>query len=275
VNNYLGQLGLSAQERRIVVGIFLVVFIVLNYLFVWPSFGQWGSLDKERLKMLGSISDYNRVIQQDIATNGWRKQIELLTQQEGASVMEHPVDAQVQLQNTIRAQERKTGVYIESANPGSVKTNEFFEEQSTSITLECQEPQLVGFLYHMGMDPAMIRVAMLNLKPADNNRYRLKATMTLQANYAKKPASAVNELAAEKHVPGGRPPGSPGSKPATPAVAKPPGVPAPTDARAARRSPDGQFVPKSGRQPPAGKNPPVPGRPVPPGRNVPGQKAAD
>ncbi len=275
MNNYLGQLGLTAHERRIVVGIFLVVFVVLNYLFVWPSFGQWGSLDKERLQMLDKISNYNKVIQQDYATNGWKKQIEILTQQEGASVMEHPVDAQVQLQNTIRAQERKTGVYIESANPGTVKTNEFFEEQSTSISLECQEPQLVSFLYHMGMDPAMIRVAMLNLKPADNNRYRLKATLTLTANYAKKPPSAVSELATDKQLPRARPGAPPASRPATAAVARPHGPPAPLDRQPARHSPDGHFVPKNGRQPPTGKNPTLPGRPAPPGRNIPGQKAAD
>jgi hypothetical protein len=189
--------------------------------------------------------------------------------------MEHPVDAQVQLQNTIRAQERKTGVFIESANPGTVKTNEFFEEQSTAISLECQEPQLVSFLYHMGMDPAMIRVSMLTLQPADNNRYRLKARLTLTANYAKKPASAVSETVAEKHVPGARPNGPPAAKPATAASAKPHGAPAPADAQAARHSPDGRFVPKSAKQPPTGRSPTVPGRPMPPARNVPGQKAAD
>jgi hypothetical protein len=70
------------------------------------------------------------------------------------------------LKDTIRAQERKTGV-MSSIGPGSVKTNEFFEEHSTTITVQSQEPQLVNFLYNMGMDPAMIRVAKLDLQPFD------------------------------------------------------------------------------------------------------------
>ena len=47
MNNFLGQLNLTTQERRIVVAIFLVVVVVLNLLFVWPHFGEWGRLKKQ------------------------------------------------------------------------------------------------------------------------------------------------------------------------------------------------------------------------------------
>jgi hypothetical protein len=48
MNNFLNQLNLTPQERRIVVGIiFLVVIVVLNLLFVWPHFGEWGSINKQ------------------------------------------------------------------------------------------------------------------------------------------------------------------------------------------------------------------------------------
>ena len=274
MNNYLTQLGLSAHERRIVVGIFLVLFVVLNYLFVWPSFGDWGRLDRQRLDMLDKITKFNGVIQQDYASNGWKKQIEILTQQEGGSVMEHPVDAQVQLQNTIRAQERKTGVYIESANPGSVKTNEFFEEQSTAITLECQEPQLVGFLYHMGMDPAMIRVSVLNLQPADaNTRYRLKARLTLSANYAKKQPTPGSASAADKKA-AAKPGALAASTPA--AASKPHGVaPPPVQGQGVKHAPSNPLAPGSNKQPPAGRNLALPPRPIPPRKGSPGQKVVD
>ncbi len=266
MNNYLSQLGLTAQERRLVVGIFLALFLVLNYLFVWPSFGQWGTLDKQRLDMLGKIQSYNDVIKLDYASNGWKVQIKELTQREGGSVLEHPVDPQVQLQNTIRAQERKTGVYVKSMNPGSVKTNEFFEEQSTAISLECQEPQLVGFLYHMGMDQAMIRVAMLNLQPSDNNRFRLQAKLTLTANYIKKQPTAVNDSAADKRA---------AAKPGAAAAAKPGVVPAPAPGQPAKRKPGGPLAPGNNKPGPANRNLPIPGRPVPPMKNPTGQKAAE
>jgi hypothetical protein len=284
VNNFLGQLNLTAQERRIVVAIFLVVIVVLNYLFVWPRFGDWSSLNKQLQNMRKEIEKDNAVIRQDYnPTNGWKKQVELLTKREGGSVMEHPVDPQVQLQNTIRAQERKTGVFVESVNPGSVRTNEFFEEQSTRISLECQEPQLVGFLYHMGNDPAMIRVAMLDLKPADANRYRLKATLTLTANYAKKRPTAVSESAANKHAagakpaaaPGPKPAAAPGPKPASAPGAKPHGIPAPMQGPAAKHPPGGPFAPGSNRPPPAARNLPIPARPMPVPKPAPGQKAIE
>jgi hypothetical protein len=276
VNNFLGQLNLTAQERRIVAAIFLVVIVVLNYLFVWPRFGEWSSINKQLQDMRDKIERYNGVIKQDLnPSNGWYAQVVELTKQEGGSVVEHPVDPQVQLQNTIRAQERKTGVLVESINPGSVKTNEFFEEQSTAISLDCQEPQLVSFLYNMGMDSAMIRVAILNLKPADANRYRLKASLTLTANYTKKKPAAVSEAVADKHASVAKPAAAAGPKPAAASGAKPPAVPAPLGP-AAKRPAAGPLAPGTNRQPPAGQKPlPVPARPMPVPKPAPGQKAID
>jgi len=276
VNNFLSQLNLTAQERRIVAVIFLVVIVVLNYLFVWPRFGDWSSMNKQLKDMRAKIETDNTFIKQDYASNGWKLQVEELTKREGGSVMAHPIDPQVQLQNTIRAQERKTGVYVESINPGSVKTNEFFEEQSTAISLECQEPQLVSFLYNMGMDPAMIRVTVLNLKPADANRYRLKATLTLSANYTKKPPAAVSASTPEKRAPAAKKPGAaPDSKPAAAPGAKPRGAPAPLPGPPAKHRPGVPFAPSLNRQTPAGQNPYMPVRPKPLPKPAPGQKAID
>jgi len=280
VNNFLGQLNLTAQERRIVAGIFLVVIVVLNYLFVWPRFGDWSSMNNQLREMRGKIETDNNFIKQDYASNGWKVQVEELTKREGGSVMAHPIDPQVQLQNTIRAQERKTGVYVESINPGSVKTNEFFETQSTAIALECQEPQLVNFLYNMGMDPAMIRVAILNLKPADANRYRLKATITLTANYTKKPPASVSDATAPKRPPGVKPavapPASaPGTKPATAPGGKPHGAPAPLPVPPGKRPPGGPIAPGFNKKPPSGANPLIPARPTPLPKPDPSQKAID
>jgi hypothetical protein len=256
VNNFLGQLNLTAQERRIVVIIFLVVIVVLNLLFVWPRFGDWGSINKQLHDMYGTIDKFNRVIAQDLdPTNGWKKDVAKLARQEGGSVLEGLVDPQVQFQNTIRLQERKTGVYVENINPGAVKTNEFFEEHSTTISVETQEPQLVSFLYGMGNDPAMIRVARLDLKPADANRYRLKGGITLTANYAKKQtAAAVSGPAPIK-------PGS-GAKPAAP----------PTLAQAGKRPAAGPPAPGAKKSPEAGPRTIPFARPPPATKAAPGQK---
>jgi hypothetical protein len=137
----------------------------------------------------------------------------------------------------------------------------------------------------MGNDPAMIRVGKLDLKPADQNRYRLRGGITLTANYAKQPAAAVTSSGPTKpgapRSPGkvkdsvtSAKPGTPGSKPAA-AGAKPAAAGA-KPSPGALPSPGGRKMPPSaGAGPGAGRMPiPAPGpnavrRPVPTGPPAP------
>jgi len=264
VNNFLSQLNLTTQERRIVVVIFLVVIVVLNLLFVWPRFGDWARITKQLEEMRRTEDNYNRTIQLDLnPTNGWRKDVDKLARQEGGSKIDTSVDPQNQLQQTIIAEERKTHVTVGNLTPGPVKTNAFFEEDSTAITFESQEPQLVSFLFDMGNDPAMIRVAKLDLKPADlNTRYSLKGAITLTANYARKPAAAVSAAAAVKPAFGAKPAAAPGTKPAA----------FPAAGQVAKHPPGGPPTPGAGKQPPAGQKPNPLSRLVPPAKPGAGQK---
>ncbi len=215
MNNALSQLNLTVQERRVVFAIFGVLFLVLNWWWVWPHIGDWSRINRDLAEMRRKAETCNRAIQEDLnPTNGWQKQVAKLASQQGGSVLDNPVDPQNQLNRTIQAQERKTGVTVGSFNPGTVKTNEFFEEHSVTISVESQEPQLVNFLFNMGNDPAMIRVAKLDLKPVDANRYRLKGGITLTANYAKKSAAPATASAAVKPAPGAKPAGKPSAAPA-------------------------------------------------------------
>jgi hypothetical protein len=248
VNNALSQLNLTVQERRVVFAIFAVVFLVLNWWWVWPHFGDWRRLNIELDDMRRKEEIYNRAIHDDLnPANGWQKQVAKLASQQGGTVMDNPVDPQNQLNRTIQAQERKTGVTVGSYSPGSVKTNEFFEEHSTVITVESLETQLVSFLYNMGNDPAMIRVAKLDLRPVDANRYRLKGGITLTANYAKKQTAASSSIAVKP---------APGSKSA--------GAPAQP----------GQHPPGGPPAPEANKKPAIGSKPLPLPKFVPSQKAA-
>jgi hypothetical protein len=268
MNNFLDQLNLTAQERRVVVGIFLVVIVTLNMLFVWPHFGEWSRINKQRFEMLRTMDNFNRTIAQDLnSTNGWKKQVAALAKKQGGSVGEGLVDPQIQFERTIAEQERKTGVMVDNMNPGSVKTNAFFEEHSTTITAQSQEPQLVNFLWNMGNDPAMIRVAKLDLQPFDNNRYRLKGTITLTANYANKTAASVSGFAAAKPAPGVKPAAAPKPKPG---AAQPP-------AQTAKHPPGGpppglggnRRLPLAGSKTNAFAKPPPGLKPIP-GKHTPG-----
>ena len=40
MNKYLSQL--RPMERRLVVGVAVVVLVVLNWVFIWPHFSDWG-----------------------------------------------------------------------------------------------------------------------------------------------------------------------------------------------------------------------------------------
>jgi hypothetical protein len=263
MTNPPAKFNLTVQERRIVFGIVTVVFLVLNWLLVWPHFGDSTRIQQQVADMRHKEEIYNAIIAKDLNTNnGWKIQVAKLAHQEGGPAKASPVDPQNELQSTVYQQERNTGIPPGSSTPGSVKTNnEFFEEHSLLITVQSQEPQLVNFLYNMGNDPAMIRVAKLDLRPEDANRYRLKGTITLTANYAKQAAPAAAGKTA------------PGSKPAVPSGPKPPG-PKPPGAPNAKRPPGGPMVPAPGvkRQPPAGPKPLPGARPVIPLRPAPGQK---
>ena len=190
VNNALEQLNLTPQERRIVVGIGMVLIVVLNLLFVWPHFSEWGKLQKQLATMRSDIERFNKQIALDTnPTNGLQKQLAKLVRQEGAGV----ADVQIQLQSTIIGQAHKAGVNVANYIPGSAgpQTNEFFERETARITFDSQEPQLINFLYNIGNDPAMIRVSELDLGPQDQNRYRLKGAVTFIANFAKRAPGAA------------------------------------------------------------------------------------
>jgi hypothetical protein len=209
MNNFLDQLNLSPGERRTVVIIGVVVIVVLNFLFVWPHFGEWGKIRTDLDNMRADIQKYNRQIALDTSpNNGLQQQLAKLVHQEGTGVM----DNQIQLQNTIATQARRTGVDVSTYNPGAAnqQTNEFFEKEAIKITVDSQEPNLVNFLYNIGGDPAMIRVSELELSPQDQNRYRLRGAITLTANYNKR-APAPGSSAAGK-IPGApKPKGVPGA----------------------------------------------------------------
>jgi hypothetical protein len=199
------QLNLSPQERRIVVVIAVIVFIVLNFLLVWPHFSDLSKVRAELDQTRKDIESWNKVILKDIEPKtGYRDQLIKLQLNQGGGIGAH----QIQLQRTISDQAVKTGVGIEDIRPitSVAQTNQFYEEQSVKISFECQESGLINFLFNVGNDPAMIRVRELNLRTADANRYRLRGDAMLSANYVKQAPVAPAKPA----------PGAPGKTPAAP-----------------------------------------------------------
>jgi hypothetical protein len=240
MNSFLDQFNLSAQERRVVVVIAVVVFVILNLLLVWPHFSDLSrvrqQLDDTRRKM----QDWNKAILLDVnPTNGYKVQLQKLERQQGGAIMSQ----QIQLQTTIYRQASRSGVNVDNYTPYAAghSTNAFFEEQAEKITFESQESQLIGFLFNVGNDPSMIRVRELNLKPSDANRYRLRGDAILTASYTKQPAAAP-----------------------APGKAAPPAAKTPGGAPLQKTAPGGRPLPGASPFPNPRNMPGVPGQP--PGR---------
>jgi len=188
---------LTSLERRFVLGVMVVVFIVLNLLFVRPRFQDWARVKSQMAGATRKLATYRTEI--NASTNLQKDVAEL----EGAGMSVPPEDAAVDFLRTIQNAALQTGVTITTSQRASTRTNDlFFLEQSQSVTLVAREENLVNFLYQLSANNSLISVRDLVLRP-DPARQQLNANLKLVASYQKK--SPVK-------------PGPPGSKPAaTPA----------------------------------------------------------
>jgi Tfp pilus assembly protein PilO len=188
-NSFLDQLNLRPQEKRIIFVIGVIVFVVLYVVMVLPHFSDWGRLKRDLEKTRKEYRDQTNEIGRDAdVTNGYRKQLAKLEREQKGGISQF--DPALQLQMAVNAQAPKCGVEIFTSTPGSGKeaeANQFFDERTLSLSFEAGESNLVSFLYNIGNDSSMVRVQQLQLGPADAQRYKLKGSMLLAANYEKRP----------------------------------------------------------------------------------------
>ena len=250
MNNIGDSLNLRPQEKRIIVVIAIIVFVVLNLVLVFPHFKDYGIYQKQLIGTRQAIVNDKRVIELDNKPGGLKEQLAQLQNGKGGVIASTPIE----LQKTITDQ--ATGVFIQTSGgvtpthigPESL-ADKFFESESIHMVVQAAEEPLVKFLYNVGNDPAMIRVRELELHPLDNNRYKLNAAITFTADYQrtvtpKKAAPILTEAAVKT-------------------AAKAPTNASPTNTA---RSASTNANPASSGKPPA---PPAPGRaaaPPAPGR---------
>jgi hypothetical protein len=213
--SFLDQLNLRPAEKRVVFVIIVVLFFVFNYVWVWPHFGDWTKIRSDLDVTRAKTADETKEIVHDFdATNGYKKQLAKLERQQKGGVSA-VFDESLMLQKTIGAQAPNCGVDISSRTPGAAQnTNEFFDEQTLSITFEAGESNLVNFLYNVGNDPSMVRIRELRLDPVDPGRYKLRGSLLLAANYEKRTPPSAEAKA--PFQPGAKPasgPAAPGTKP--------------------------------------------------------------
>jgi hypothetical protein len=175
------QLNLRPQERRVVVIVGVLVFIVLNWIFVRPIIGQLGDTQNELVKAQRTLKKY----QDEIAKEKTYRTLEAKLKTEGSDVLSE----ELQLQRIIDQHATAAGVAISRYAPGvrlaGARTNQFFEDQGLTVDFNTYSTNLVEFLVGMASGNSMIRVQEMNLKP-DASGTRLSGSLLFIASYQKK-----------------------------------------------------------------------------------------
>ena len=187
------KLNLRPNERRLVIIVAIVVFIVVNAIFVWPHFRDWGKIQKRRADAEDVLRRYRVEVDN---TQRYQKTLNEL-EKAGASVASE--DQSLKLANTVQNQALLSGVQWNGYTPraptaASGKPNQFFEEQSGTMSFTADEKSLIDFLFSLGTGGSLIRVRVMTLNP-DPQRYKLAGNVTLVASYAKKAPPKVTASA--------------------------------------------------------------------------------
>jgi Tfp pilus assembly protein PilO len=188
MTNPLDRLNLRPFEKRLVVVVAAVLFVVLNAWFVFPHFSDLADAKKERAEALEKIGRWQVEINQEPS---YRKQIKEL-ESEGQAVPAE--DQQNQFSQAIVGQQARSGVNITSTSKQVVSTNQFFLKLTEQVSVESGELQLVDFLYNLGSGSSQIRVRDLALHP-NPPRQALSGTVKLVASYQKNPPKKTTPVA--------------------------------------------------------------------------------
>jgi len=182
---------LRPLERRLVIGVGVVLLVVLNWVFVWPHFSDWSSLTgryeeaQQQLKVYQAVLDQRPELEKSLK----------VYENEGEFVA--PDDQTINFMRAVQQQASASGFGIQSYSRSMMTTNQFFVNQIQNIQFTATEAQLVDFLYKLGNNAAMIRVRDLELQP-DQPRQRLNANIRLMASYQKNPKAPAPAPAAAR-----------------------------------------------------------------------------
>ena len=178
MTSFWDRLNLRPAERRLVVGVAVVLFIVLNAFLVWPHFKDWNLTKARLLEAQEKLKAFHGQVN---LIEDYKKQVQNL-EGDGAGLAE---DQDIQLLRTIQMRQAETGITITQTPRPTTQTNEFFLEQVQNISVQATEEQLVNFLYSLGSGNSMVRVRDLSLRP-DPPRQQLAGSIKLVASFPRK-----------------------------------------------------------------------------------------
>ena len=173
------------------VAVMVVVFLVLNAVFVWPHISDWDNLQLRQAAAESKLQLYNKAISQSAT---YQKLVNTL---ESSGDVVAPEDQGINFTRAIQTQSSASGVAILNTSRQITRTNDqFFVEQVLNINVQATDEQLVDFLYKLGSGASMIRVRDLELQP-DPPRQHLNANIRLVASYQKNPPAKPGSATAK------------------------------------------------------------------------------
>lgn len=229
MNSLFDKLNLRPQERRLVVIVGIVVFVVLNFWLIFPMFGEYGKYEQRIKDASKKLNDYQQEIQK---RPGYDRELNELKNQGGSVATE---EAALRLAQEINSQAALSGVTITSITPlqrqaSGGKTNAFFEEATVTVNINSDETNLVDFLYRLADKELLVRANSMNIGP-DPTRMRLQGQVTLVKSYQRRPPPKVAAAAKPAAAPSKPAPTPPKNEPTVnpaPKSAAPPTTPAPS-----------------------------------------------
>lgn len=171
------KLNLRPSERRLLVAVALILFVVVNIWFVWPHFGDLNKVKNKRKTALKTLARYNEEIGKKEEREAEVRRLSSAT----ADVKKQ--DQAIQLLRAVQQTARAHGVSITGNSRQTTRTNDvFFIEQSQNVNVQSGEEELVSFLYELGSSNSTIRVRDLTIRP-DQQRYQLVSNIKLVSSY--------------------------------------------------------------------------------------------
>lgn len=211
MTSFFDKLNLRPFERRLVVVVGIILFVVVQVWFVWPHFGDYGKLRARQREAEKKLALFEAELAQK---DNFAAEVKRL---EGEGLAVPAEDQATDLMRAVDSQARQAGVTVQSSARPTTTTNQFFLERSQTITTLSGEDGLVNFLFNLGAGNSLIRVRDLSVRP-DQTRMKLTANIKLVASYQKNPPRGPAPGPATNAAPGtARGPAAPAApSPATP-----------------------------------------------------------
>jgi hypothetical protein len=182
------KLDLRPQERRLVVIVGIVVFVVLNFWLVFPMFGDYGRNEQRIKDFRSTLKKYQDEINKK---PGYEKELKELETRGGYVPTE---EAGLRLSTEVSSQAALSGVTITSMttmsrNSGTAagKTNAFFDEAAVTVNVNSGEKEFIDFLWRLADKETLIRAKSMQLGPDLPARMRLQGQITLVKSFQRRP----------------------------------------------------------------------------------------